>query len=368
MKFFCFLFLIFMLAATSAQDWQAAPRGYEVTFPKDHGQHPAQRIEWWYFTGNVATADGQAFGYQLTFFRIGTEFQPANPSAWAVRDLHMAHLAISDFKRGKYYCAQRLGRAGPGLAGAARETMSVWNGKWKAQFTGPESISLEAQGAQDGEEFSLQLRLSTKGPLVLHGDAGYSRKGQQEGNASIYYSLTRAPTEGVLQIDGVKFPVQGNSWMDHEFGSSFLEAGQAGWDWFALQLDDGSDLMVYRIRNLLPDAPAHLSGTLVGPDGTATPLTGSDVILRGSETWKSQDTGASYPLQWDLALPHQEGSLRVTTKLAAQEMHGGKAGPSYWEGAVEAAGKLHGRPVRGVGYLEMTGYSGGMAQFFTLGQ
>jgi predicted secreted hydrolase len=369
-----FLFLLFIVHG-HAQAWQQAQVDYELKFPEDHGSHPNQRIEWWYFTGNVATADGHAFGYQLTFFRIGTEMEPANPSVWAVRDLHMAHFAVSDLTTGKYYCSQRLGRSGPGLAGIeggnGGETppllVRIWNGPWQAEFK-QDTISLSASGQHGGQDFTLSLNLATSRPLVKHGVNGYSRKGQQPGNASIYYSFTRLPTQGTLEIGQEKFSVIGSSWMDHEFGTSFLEAGQVGWDWFALQLDDGSDLMLFQIRNVLPLVPPNLSGTLISPNGNVTKLAASDIKLTSSQPWKSPATGGQYPLQWEIELPQQQGKLQVTTKLKAQEMHGAQAGPSYWEGAVEAAGQLGGKAVRGKGYLEMTGYSGGMAAFFSMGK
>ena len=354
--------LLFVLASwIIAADWQPAPQNYALTFPKDHGSHPAQKIEWWYFTGNLQSSDGHAFGYQLTFFRIGTDAQPKNPSAWTVRDLHMAHFAISDLSQGKYFHQQRLNRAGPGLCGAELERLAVWNGPWRVEMKDPNQIIFQA----NDPDIEMNLTLAVAQPPVLHGDRGYSRKGVTAGNASIYYSMTRLGSSGTLRIGDQKFEVKGQSWMDHEFGSSFLEPGQLGWDWFSLQLDDGSDLMLFQIRQAL-GVPA-MSGTLVKPDGTVEVLTQDQFKLRPSDPWKSPATGAPYPLKWKISLPRQHLELQVTTPLSNQEMISPKAGPSYWEGAVVAEGMLNDQPIHGQGYLEMTGYSGAaMRSFFHL--
>jgi predicted secreted hydrolase len=355
------ILLLVLASRIFAADWLPAPKNYALTFPKDHGSHPAQKIEWWYFTGNLQSSDGHLFGYQLTFFRIGTDPQPTNPSAWTVRDLHMAHFAISDLSGGKYFHQQRLNRAGPGLCGADLERLAVWNGPWRAEMKDAGQITLQASDPV----FEMNITLTVSQPPVLHGDQGYSRKGVTAGNASIYYSLTRLGSSGTLRIGGQKFEVTGQSWMDHEFGSSFLEPGQMGWDWFSLQLDDGSDLMLFQIRQAL-GAPA-MSGTLVKPDGTVEVLTGDHFKLGHSDPWKSPATGAQYPLKWTISLPQHHLELKVSTPLSDQEMISPKAGPSYWEGAVVAEGVQNGQPIRGRGYLEMTGYSGAaMRSFFHL--
>ena len=362
MKFFFAIFLM-ICHAFAGGDWQATPQQYALSFPKDHGSHPEQKIEWWYFTGNLAAADGHAFGYQLTFFRIGTDPHPLNPSAWTVRDLHMAHCSISDLSGEKYYHQQRLERAGPGLAGAALDKLATWSGAWRAQMNDAQEITLQAETP----EFQLKLSLDAHQTPLPHGEQGYSRKGSQPHNASIYYSLTRLPTRGTLTIGTTPFAVDGLSWMDHEFGSSFLEPGQLGWDWFSLQLEDGSDLMLFQIRQLA-GAPT-LSGTLRLPDGSIRLLSSEHFKLQSSAPWKSPATGALYPLKWKIALPLEQLDLNVSTPLPEQEMLSATTGPSYWEGAVIAAGTRQGQPIHGRGYLEMTGYAGqNMRSFFHLGE
>ena len=232
-----------LLAATGwTETWRQARPGYRFHFPRDHASHPEYRIEWWYYTGNLADSNSRRFGFQLTFFRVGVRPRPENPSRWAVRDLFMAHLALSDLETGRFHFDERLNRAGPGWAGASAETYRVWNGTWEARLGRDGRHRLRA----GDETFGIALELEAgRGPL-LHGQAGLSQKGAREGNASHYYSLTRMPTRGRIRIDSREFEVAGLSWMDHEFGTSFLEPEQIGWDWFALQLDSGQDLMLFQ--------------------------------------------------------------------------------------------------------------------------
>lgn len=361
----CFLMALWVKGA----EWQPAPVGYELRFPRDHGSHLAQKVEWWYFTGNLSSADGSEYGYQLTFFRIGTDVKPENPSAWTVRDLHMAHFALSELSGGKYHCAQRLGRAGPGLAGAAPDRLNVWNGPWLAEMKEDGSMVLRADCKEGERDFGLELTLTSTRPVVLQGENGYSRKGQQPGNASIYYSFTRMKTAGQIRIGEATKSVSGLSWMDHEFGSSFLEPGQLGWDWFSLQLEDGSDLMLFQIRQLNEKLPPTRVGTLIKPDGTKIALAAADIILTSGGKWKSDWSGAQYPLEWGIQVPSQKMKLTTKTRLPNQEMRSLKFGPSYWEGAVQVTGEHDGRPTAGRGYLEMTGYIGdGLRSFFQLGE
>jgi predicted secreted hydrolase len=215
---------------------------------------------------------------------------------------------------------------------------------------------------------ALDLQLDEGKPPVLQGDAGYSQKGAAPGNASHYYSLTRMPTTGSLTIDGTRHQVTGQSWMDHEFGTSFLEPGQAGWDWFALQLDDGTDVMLYAMRRGDGSADPYSSGTLVAPSGATTRLRAADFSLRPGRAWTSKATRGSYPVEWAVAVPGAQLSLTVQAALDGQEMSG-ISGVSYWEGAVAARGTKAGGPITGRGYLEMTGYAGPpMGQFLTSGR
>lgn len=351
-----FLFLSWLLPC-AAQDWAAAKPGYQFVFPRDHGSHPDFKIEWWYFTGNLRSAKGDRYGYQLTFFRIGSVMQPVAASPWALRDIWMAHFAVTDVSGKKYHCADRLNRAGPGLAGASTER--VWNEDWSCRLGSPETFALEA--ADLG--FSIQLNLKSASPPVIHGRDGISQKGSTPGNASHYYSLTRLLTEGTITLGGQPMTVTGDSWMDHEFGTSFLEPGQQGWDWFSAQLDDGSALMLFQLRQTTATAPNMSAGTLIKPDGTVIALSGADFRLKSGQTW------TAYPIEWEIEVPAHRITLRCRAALAAQEFRAAALpGLNYWEGAVDYRGTSAGLPVRGSGYLEMTGYGGRpMSQWFGVG-
>jgi predicted secreted hydrolase len=357
-------------AAQSA--WKDAAPGYSYSFPRDHASHPDYKIEWWYYTGNVKAKDGRRFGYQVTFFRVGVDPAPSNPSKWAVRDLFMTHLAISDPAGRRYRYAEKLSRGGPGLAGAATDRYRVWNDDWTAMLAGigdqgsgiggqgPGSRHLiKAASAQAGIDLALD---EGKAP-VIHGLGGISQKGAQAGNASHYYSLTRMPTRGSITVDGERFEVTGDSWMDHEFGTSFLEPGQRGWDWLSIQLADGRELMLYQLRRDDGSRDPRSSGTLVDADGKTKHLDVAAFSLApGPATFKSKN-GAVYPTEWSIAIPSERLALKVTTPLNDQELALERStGVAYWEGTIDVAGTRAGQPITGAGYLEMTGYFGSLGR------
>ena len=338
--------------------WRAADPGYTLSFPRDHAAHPDHRIEWWYYTGNLRAADGRRFGYQLTFFRFGVDRRPVNPSRWAVRDLYMAHFAVTDVERGEHHVAERLNRAGIGWAGASTDTLHVWNDGWSVTLDEDGGRVHQLAAASDDGSLVLDLRLDPAGPPVLHGVNGFSQKGAEVGNASHYYSMTRMPTSGRVLLDGEWADVTGESWMDHEFGTSFLESGQVGWDWFSIQLDDGTDLMVYVMRRIDGARDSRSSGTLVSQAGV-TPLRVDDYRLTPGRRWTSPASGAAYPVAWRIEIPPHGIDLEVTAALDAQELETGQStGVTYWEGAIDVRGTRDGVPVTGAGYLEMTGYAG----------
>lgn len=344
-----------LASAGWTQTWRQARPGYRLHFPRDHASHPEYRVEWWYYTGNLADSGSRRFGFQLTFFRAGVRNRPKNPSRWAVRDLFMAHLALSDLETGGFRFAERLNRAGPGWAGASETTYRVWNGSWEA---GLDSGGRHRLRARD-DDFGIDLELEPGRKPLLHGQAGLSRKGAQEGNASHYYSLTRMPTRGRIRIDGREFEVDGLSWMDHEFGTSFLESEQIGWDWFALQLDSGQDLMLFQLRRSDSRLDPHSGGTLLEASGQSRALDRSEFTMEPVRTWRSPHSGARYPIQWRLSLPGQKLSLTVTAAQPDQELRTPRSTQvTYWEGAVVVTGARGDDPVTGRGYLEMTGYAG----------
>ncbi len=363
-----------------AQGFARASGPMELIFPADHGPHPDYQTEWWYYTGNLLTAEGRHFGYQLTFFRralLPGEFVPERPSEWATRQAYMAHFALSDSASQTQHAFERLERGAAGLAGAQAEPYHVWLEDWEVIETGPASYRLRAQAeTEDGEPLAIELELIDERGPVLQGDRGYSQKGPDPGQASYYYSLTRLESSGNVTVGGQTYPVSGLSWMDHEFSTSVLSANQVGWDWFSLQLNVGvaqqgdsqqdavlppAELMLFQIRQADGSIDPFSSGTLVYPDGSTQALKLEDFTITVTDTWTSPRTGAEYPAGWQLSAPEIGLELRLTPAFADQELNLSYA---YWEGAVEIEGTLLGEAASGRGYVELTGYSGSMGGEF----
>ena len=331
-----------------------APANLE--FPSDHGPHLDYQTEWWYYTGNLATAEGRRFGYQLTFFRRALAppaLRSDRPSAWAADQVYMAHFALTDVSAGRFYAYERFSRGAGGLAGAQAEPYHVWLEDWEVREIEPGVARLLA--AQDGLVLDLVLT-DQQGP-ILQGDSGYSPKGPQPGNASYYYSQTRLESAGTVQVADAVYPVDGLSWMDHEWSTVGLAADQVGWDWFSIQLDDGSALMAFQLRKEDGSIDPFSSGTLIEPDGSTRHLESDEFEIRVDETWRSPSTGATYPAAWTLTVPVADLTLEIEPYLADQELNLSYA---YWEGAVRVEGEQAGQTIAGNGYVEMTGYAGSM--------
>ena len=324
------------------------PRSF--LFPADHGPHPGYRTEWWYFTGNLADAAGRRFGYQLTFFRVALTPKPQQrTSQWAASEIYMAHFAMTDVAGRRFRSAERFSRAALGLAGAGGNPLTVRLEDWSATETSPHPWAMRLS-ALDGD-MAIDLDLRSLTPEVLNGEGGLSRKGSRPGNASYYYSIPRLATGGTVRVGSQTYRVTGSSWLDREWSTSALEPGQVGWDWFALQLDDGRDLMFYRLRRKDGSTDPHSGGTLIAADGKAQPLKLEEVELSSTRWWTSPKSGARYPTDWRLRVPSRGIELEISPRLDDQELLGSFR---YWEGAVAVRG-LNGSP-NGVGYLEMTGY------------
>lgn len=339
-------------------DFARAVEPRTFVFPRDHGPHPEYQTEWWYYTGNLTAADGRHFGYQLTFFRRSLRpFPVARASAWATHQLYMAHFALTDTMGGRFYAFERFSRDGAGLAGAEGEPFRVFLEDWSASGDGPDRMPMRLQAVQDG--VAIDLRLASRKPPVLQGDRGLSQKGPTEGNASYYYSLTRMATDGTVRVGGESYAVTGLSWMDREWSTSALEVGMVGWDWFSLQLDDGYEVMFYQLRRSDGGVSPFTAGSLAAPDGETRPLTSDDVRLDALDVWRSPRSDAVYPSRWRLHIPAADLMLEIEPRLADQEL---PFAVTYWEGAVRIAGTRNGRPVRGDGYVEMTGYAEQMAR------
>ena len=339
-------------AAVSGFTRADAPRRLE--FPADHGAHPDFRSEWWYFTGNLTAADGRHFGFQLTFFRqaLAPEL-PARRSAWATNQAWMAHFALTDTVGGRLHAAERFARGALGMAGAEAAPFRVWLDDWQVagSAAGGDLFPLRLSAAQ--EHVALQLDLEAAKPLVLQGQDGWDRKGPEPGSASYYYSFTRLAARGHVHIGDEPFAVTGTAWLDREWSSSPLPRGLAGWDWFSLQLSDGSELMFYRLRRADGSATPFSSGTLVLPDGNAIALGASDVRLRPRRHWRSPRSQRQYPVAWQLEIPSRALALDLEPRLDDQEL---ELAVRYWEGAITARGRVGDRPVTAQGYLELVGY------------
>jgi predicted secreted hydrolase len=324
-----------------------APRAF--LFPVDHGPHPEYRTEWWYYTGNLdADGGGRAFGFQLTFFRVGlTPAPPTRASAWAARDLYFAHFALTDVRAGRFRAHESWSRGALGLSGATGAPFRVWVEDWTAEGIGLAAPPMRLRAAAG--DVAIDLMLDTLKPPVLHGEQGLWRKGAEPGHATHYYSLTRMPARGTVRVGDAALPVRGLAWMDREWGASPLGAGGGGWDWFGLQLADGRDLMLYRLRRADGSVDPASFGSLVAPDGAVRALAAADAQVDVLAHWTSPRGGTRYPARWRVRVPAAALDLEVEPVVADQELD---VVVRYWEGAVRVRGTAEGR-----GYVELTGYA-----------
>ncbi len=355
----------FILHSAADAEFPAVMGPCNLSFPKDHASHPDYRIEWWYYTGNVRAEDGARYGFQLTFFRIRTVpadkeiEQPGRKSAWRADQVFAAHAALSDISSNEFHHSEKMSRAALNLAGTREDEkgFEVYLNRWKATIA-PELHHLSAQSV----DFSFDLDLiPEKGP-VAHGESGYSRKGEETGEASCYYSITRIQAKGTVRVGGREKLVRGTAWMDHEFSSAPLNPGLAGWDWFSLQFSDGSDLMIYLMRKKSGEYSPVSSGTFVDKDGKPTRILFKDFRISTRDTWKSPHTGAVYPSSWLLEVIPLDLRVSIVPNMADQEMQTpGSTRVTYWEGSIRAEGSRPGdRRITGEGYAEFTGYAGGV--------
>lgn len=351
-KLACFLATLLTLPSLAAQYRSALP-GYHFAFPLDHFSHPDFQTEWWYYTGNLKSSSGHRFGFELTFFRQAVSRDPSKSGTWDVRDLYLAHLALSDLNGQRFYHTERTNRSGPGIAGASEASGRFWNGNWQIHWAGDDQ---ELQAVDDS--FALHFTLHSEKAPVIHGEDGVSQKAAGPGRASHYVSLTRLATRGSIELDGKKIDVIGLTWMDHEFFTHQLEASQVGWDWLSIQLEDKTEIMLFRIRRKDGSIDPYSAGTFVDAVSRTTHLRAGDFIMQPlGKTWVSSATRAIYPIQWKIAVPMLGVEMEAGTLLPGQELsEKSNLAPSYWEGAVVLTGHRGKQALRGAGYLEMTGY------------
>ena len=316
-----------------------------LEFPADHGSHPDYRSEWWYFTGNLDTGDGRRLGFQYTLFRFGLDQSDPRDSQWTASDTWMAHLALSDGREQRFFQSERFARGALDLAGATPKRW--WLRDWQVE-TRPDGWTLD----MDAGEFALDLDLTLTRPIILQGDQGYSRKGPEPGNASRYYSATRLAAKGRVRLDDQWQAVTGQAWLDREWGSGQLSETLAGWDWFALQFDDGRDVMVYRLRDHEGEASPWSAGIVVETDGSARILAAEDFTATVARWW-TDPHGTRWPLEWELDIVPANLSVRVKPVFDAQRWH---QSVPYWEGMVDITDHGSGQSL-GRGYLELSGYA-----------
>jgi predicted secreted hydrolase len=348
--------------AAGAKGFAVAEPGYRYVFPRDHGPHPTYETEWWYFTGRLTADSGRTYGYQLTFFRRGIDAVAVrnNPSKWALKNIFLAHFAVTDDAQNKFLYAEKANRPGVATAGADSKRFKVWNGPWSAEER--DGMIVLSAVASDR---SILLRLKPSRSPVIHGADGISIKGPGKSQTSHYYSMTRMETTGTLTINNRLETVTGLSWMDHEFGSNQLSAEQVGWDWFGLHLDNGMDLMLYRIRRADGTVERVSSGTLIQPDGRVIHLPREAFGYSIRDVWTSPKTRTVYPSRWVISVPDYGLELTVQPTVADQELvttHSTRV--TYWEGSVSVKGQAGDAAVSGHGYAELTGYAESLGERF----
>ena len=341
-----------LLSDGGVEGYSRATQPRLFSFPEDHGPHPDFRNEWWYVTGNLDGDNGERFGFELTFFRFSLtpENASTSESSWQTNQVYVAHFAVTDVDADQFYVAQRFSRGSVGLAGATADPFHVWLDDWslRADEATP-SWRLQA----NGDDFGIELDLTPLKAPILNGHNGLSQKSDESGNASYYYSISRLQSAGAINIADNNYAVSGLSWLDREWSSSALSEQQRGWDWFALQLSDGNEIMFYQIRRNDGSVDLLSAGTWIDPAGNTTELHNDEVSIEVTDYWQSE-RGGRYPAAWDIRVDSLNVSLIVTPAMADQELI---TNVRYWEGAVNVAGVSNGQEISGRGYVELTGYA-----------
>ena len=344
-------------------EWKIVDQPWAWVFPRDHGAHREFKTEWWYFTGNLYGENREPFGFQWTLFRQGIFSSPPQKiSKWGLRDIYFAHFALSDIRKKKFYAYERADRGALELAGVLEGSMGGWIRGWELRTIDNTKDKFHIH-AKEGE-IAIDLNLEACKPPVLHGENGLSKKADQKGCASYYYSFTRLMTNGSIRISNKEWLVHGTSWFDHEFTTNSLGNNEVGWDWFAIQLDTNEELMLYCLRTKEGVFDSNSGGTWVGKNNVRI-LKKEDFSVERTAFWKSPHTKATYPASWKIKLFDPPIEITVTPKMTSQELVLHQLGfLAYWEGAVSVEGKKEGMPVHGEGYVELTGYASPLQEAF----
>ncbi len=356
------------LVKTTLDGFAVPQPGHTFAFPRDHGAHPDYRIEWWYVTGHLFTAEKERYGFQATFFRragLTKDPQPAVES-FGSAPVYLAHMALLDSKSGRFLHQERINRSGWDAA-SSTETLDVKNGNWSLRFAKDAAVAdtMELRGSIRGEA-SFTLTLTPGKPLVTFGENGVSRKGESSVAASYYLTWPRLEVKGTLRTGTESREVTGSAWMDHEISSGQLSPGQAGWDWASLQLDDGREIMAYRMRRADGGMDPYSTLAWIDQAGKVTHRAPGPEGFRWEtlESWTSPATKAVYPVKVKIIAPGpgdgaKEEAYTLEPLAREQELTSSLGGVTYWEGACrvrDAAGKECGRA-----FLELTGYAGDLS-------
>lgn len=361
---------------TSAADWIQPPltteSGYRVPqpdymprIPRDHGAHPGYAIEWWYWVGHLKTVDGsREFGFQSTVFRVEGAAETIQSRMQQVpfgtQQLFMAHVALSDIDVGRHLHAERIFREG-WQAQASTETLDLQVGPIIARWNEAGEL-MEKKVALPGNRV-LEIRLKPLKPLIVFGERGLSRKGNDPAAVSWYWTYPRLEISGVLVEDGQRTEVSGIGWMDHEISSSQLSDDQIGWDWTAIQLDDGTEAKIYRLRTETGDSDPWSPICWIDAAGRTTHMYAKDFDWQATKSWKSDRTGNRYPNEVTIRAVHPKTGKAMIYRLKpyfdAQEFTGNRADSAYWEGACKVFDQDN--KLIGKAYMELVGYGGSMA-------
>jgi predicted secreted hydrolase len=329
--------------------YPAVRPGYVMAFPRDHGSHPDFRTEWWYVTGWLKTARGEDLGFQVTFFRTRTPYASDNPSAFAPRQVMLAHAALADQKEGRLRHDQRAARTALDVAGAAEGSTSVWIDAWKLRLEGQ-----RYRAVIPARDFGLDLSFDANRPTLPQGANGFSRKGPGESQASYYYSRPALAASGTIDRGKGVEPVTGTAWLDHEWSSEYLATGASGWDWVGINLDDGSALMAFRMRGK-DGSVLYAGGKLMRPDGSSEAFGPGDIDFAPLRTWRSPRSGTAYPVA--MRVRAGKSAWRIEPLFDDQELDSrASTATIYWEGAVRVSAEPGSDAPAGRGYLELTGY------------
>jgi predicted secreted hydrolase len=349
MKMFCLFSLVLLLLVppSSADDFRSITEHSRPAFPQDFFYRKDYGIQWWYFTGHLNDRRGREFGYELTFFVVGVQRRTYR-SRFGADNIYISHFAVTDINNHRYFFAEKADSGAFGFSGAKADRLRTWVEGNTLEGT-EERMHIKASG----KGIDIDLMLTPLKPVVLNGEGGYSRKSEESLNfASLYFSYTDLQTEGTLRVGGSLFPVRGKSWFDRELSSKGLSPEEAGWDWFSIQLNDNREIMLYLLRKKDGSLDRYSSGTFVFQNGTYRHLSLDDFSVTVLSHYRSKKTGADYPSGWDISIPSEKLSLRVTPLIEDQEFLATRStGNYYWEGACQVEGTAEGRA-----YVELTGY------------